>query len=463
MRILFIQPATNPNVWGGDAIFITEPLWAEYLSAGLNKHHDVRLLDMRLEKTTVEQTLSEFEPDVVGMTAYTVDVNTVKELARRIKALNKECRVVVGGYFASGNPEKLYDPHIDVVVPGEGVNTLRELVGRWDIHGTRANLEDIPGLALPTEVGMRLTAGRRWPSLDSYTFPDRSMSAHVRHQYFDKWMKPVASITSSYSCPFRCEFCCLWPTTDGKYLARGPESFVNELETIREENVWFTDDEALIDARRMERIATLIEERGIHKKYFFMTRTDSIRRNPDLIEHWARIGLKRVMVGFESIRSKDLLDFRKDATTDDGEEAIRIPQRNGLEINSNFVLTQDYEPHDFENLHRYVEARQLGLPLYFILTPFPGTVTYRKLESEIFLRDYDYYDLLHTVLPTRMPLRDYYTAFSRLYGAIEPLRRGIAGYGENLDELVVKNLRKVLGSMRTGSPVPPDHVQALGR
>jgi hypothetical protein len=70
---------------------------------------------------------------------------------------------------------------------------------------------------------------------------------------------------------------------------------------------------------------------------------------------------------------------------------------------------------------------------------------------KIFLPDYDYYDLLHTVLPTRMPLRDYYAAFSKLYGAIEPLRRGIAGYGENLDELVVKNLRKVMSSMKEKS------------
>ena len=35
MKVLFIQPPTNPHVWGGDAIFVLEPLWAEYLGAGL--------------------------------------------------------------------------------------------------------------------------------------------------------------------------------------------------------------------------------------------------------------------------------------------------------------------------------------------------------------------------------------------------------------------------------------------
>jgi hypothetical protein len=64
------------------------------------------------------------------------------------------------------------------------------------------------------------------------------------------------------------------------------------------------------------------------------------------------------------------------------------------------------------------QSEGLGLPLYFILTPFPGTVTHQKVKDQIFLHDYDYYDLLHTVLPTKMPLRDFYASYSKLYGAI---------------------------------------------
>ena len=337
MKVLFVQAPTNEHVWGGDAIFVTEPLWAEYLGAGLQNAHDTRLLDMRVDRTPLEHVLQDFEPDVVGMTAYTVDVNSVKRLAQRVKAVDGRTRVVVGGFFANKNYGQLRTPHIDVVVPGEGVNTLRELVDTWERAGLDADLRAVSGLAFPAEDGgMAVTSTRSWPSLDSYAYPDRSLSASIRSQYFDKWMKPVASITSSYSCPFRCEFCCLWPTTNGKYLSRSPESFVAEIETIPEENVWFTDDEAFIDGPRMERIARLLDERGIRKNYFFMTRSDSIRRNPQRFELWARAGLKRVMVGFESIRSQDLLTFRKDATVDDNDERDRHPSgqrpRDQLEL-----------------------------------------------------------------------------------------------------------------------------------
>ncbi len=449
MKVLFIQPPTNPNVWGGDTIFITEPLWAEYLGAGLKNGHDILLFDMRLQKTPLAETLRDFKPDVVGMTAYTVDVNTVKHLAEEIKAINGTVRVVVGGFFANKNYGKLFDPNIDVVIPSEGINTLRKLVDTWERKGLSANLKGIRGLALPGDCEMELTPVRPWPSLDSYNFPDRTMSANIREHYFYKSsMKPVASITSSYSCPYRCDFCSLWPITEGRYLSRSPESVVEEIATIEEKNVWFTDDEAFIDGPRMEKIARLLKERGIKKHYFFMTRADSICRHRELFNLWASIGLKEVMVGFESIRSKDLINFNKNATVEDNDVAIDILQHNGVDIRANFVLTQDYEANDFDNIQRYVDKKKLTMPLYFILTPFPGTVTYEKVKNSISLHDYDYYDLLHTVLPTKMPIGEFYARFSKLYGALESLRRDIIDHGANLEQLVVNNVLKMRASMR---------------
>ena len=454
MKVLFIQSPTNPYVWGGDAIFVVDPVWAGYLGAGLKGAHDTALLDMRVDDRQLSDVVREFAPDVVGFTSYAVDHNTVKRLAGEVKHHDPEIRVVVGGYHAGGAPEDFLHPNIDVVVPGEGVNTLRELVNTWDRDGWAADLSGIAGVAFEQDGVLAKTAARPWPPLDSYRIPDRTLSASVRDRYFDKWMKPVAAITSSYSCPFRCEFCVLWPRTDGKYLARSPESFVDEIGTIDEEFIWFTDDEAFIDAPRMDRIADLLLERNIKKRFFLMTRSDSIRNHPALIEKWAKAGLHRVMVGFESIREQDLTAFNKDATLEDNDIAINILQKNDLEINSNFVLTQDYDNGDFEQLRRYVEKRELPLPLFFILTPYPGTVTWRKVKDDIFLHDYDFYDLLHTVLPpTKLSIRDYYVQFSKLYGAAPPIARGIKDYGEGLDEQVMRNLRKALGSMnRAATP-----------
>ncbi len=50
MKIMLIQPPKSPVTIGGEDVFLYEPLALEYISAGVTQDHDVRILDMRLEK-----------------------------------------------------------------------------------------------------------------------------------------------------------------------------------------------------------------------------------------------------------------------------------------------------------------------------------------------------------------------------------------------------------------------------
>ena len=100
-------------------------------------------------------------------------------------------------------------------------------------------------------------------------------------------MKPLASIRTSKGCPHRCNFCALWKVAGGHYLKRSPECIVEELAQIEEPYVFFADDESLVDAARMETQAHRIREAGIEKQYFLYGRSDTIARNPGLLELWA--------------------------------------------------------------------------------------------------------------------------------------------------------------------------------
>jgi radical SAM superfamily enzyme YgiQ (UPF0313 family) len=452
MRILIAQPPTNPKVWGGDFVFVIEPLWGEYLVAAVEKDHDVRFLDLRLEGgvPTFEKVVAEWQPDLVASTAYVVDINTVKHMFSRAKELCPKVTTVVGGYAASLSPGDLGGPSVDWIITGEGVFTFRELVETLDRGG---DIHQVPGVNYMQDGLLRRGKARPWPELDQHPLPQRKATAGVRHNYFDKWMKPTAMIRSSYSCPFRCEFCVLWPNTDGKYLVRSIEQFVQELATIQEPYIMFSDDEALIQSDRMLKMADAIEKAGIKKQYFFMTRSDSVRRRPDVIERWAQIGLKRVLIGFESPRPRDLQEYNKAASVEDNDECIRILHQNNLEINSMFVIDQDYQKGDFEYLADYVHKNGLETPIYCILTPYPGTVTYEKHKFDVIVKDWDYWDLLHTVLPTKMPIRDFYLEYSKLWGDLPALERGILKHRDELPaEEVVANLRKLLATTRTQMP-----------
>lgn len=447
MKVLLIQSATNPKVLGGDLIFKTEPLWAEYLASSVQDNHDVEILDLRMGNY-FQETLERFQPNVIGMTAYAVDVNSVKKLSQTAKRFNPDILTVVGGYHASLVPNDfLVDGNIDIVVGGEGISTFKDVVETFEKKG---NFKTIKGITFFSQGSLIKTGSRPWPHLDSYNFPNRALTAQYRKEYYYEWMKPVATIRGSYSCPFRCEFCCLWPITNSKYLSRTPESFVAELETIQEENIWFSDDEALIDMERMSKVADLIQERGIKKNYFFMTRSTSVRKRPDIIEKWAGIGLKQILLGLESPRVCDLVNFNKDATIEDNNQAIAILKQHDIEIDSMFVITQDYDKRDFENLSRYVKIQGLKVPIFCILTPFPGTSLYEKMKGKIIVEDYDYWDLLHTVIPTtKLSLTEFYMEFAKLYGDIEPLSRGILNHRRAIStEGTVENIRRVVKAMR---------------
>jgi hopanoid C-3 methylase len=451
MKILLVQTATNPKVLGGDLIFRTEPLWAEYLASSVQETHDVEILDLRMGGD-FQETLKNFQPNVIGLTAFTVDVNSVKRLLQDAKHFNPKILTVVGGYHASLSPEDFYDQSIDVIIRGEGIFTFKEVVEAFE-KGNDFNF--IKGIIFFNNSHPVQTVSRPWPHLDVYNFPNRTLTAQYREEYFDKWMKPLATIRGSYSCPFKCDFCCLWPMTNSKYLSRSPESFIAELKTIKEENIFFSDDEALIDIERMNKIAEMIDKEGIKKQYFFMTRSTSVRKRPDIIEKWAKVGLRRVLLGLESPRETDLIDFKKDATIYDNNQAISVLKQNNIEINSMFVITQDYDKKDFENLNEYVKKQELEMPIFCILTPFPGTILYTKTKDQIIVEDYDNWDLLHTVLPTtKLSLKEFYMEYAKLYGGLEPLYRGILRHRESVSaENTVENIRRVFRAMKkVGNP-----------
>jgi hopanoid C-3 methylase len=283
MKILLIQPqSSNPLM---DQVYLFEPLALEYLGAGLKlDDHMVEIIDARLEPD-LEETCNRFQPDLVGLTGFTSHLNIIKEIAKRLKAICPELLVVVGGHHATVRPEDFNVPAIDVVVIGEGVFTLREIVRAVEQD---SGFKDIKGLAIPCPDGMLYTAPRPYTDLNDLPFPDRTLTSRYRQNYFSEWFKPLASIRTSLGCTARCNFCALWGITGGKYLRRDPEAVLEELKAITETNIFFCDDESMCDVKRMDRLADMIREAGIRKTYFLYGRVDTIVNHPELFAKWQR-------------------------------------------------------------------------------------------------------------------------------------------------------------------------------
>ena len=224
MKILLVQPAKPEKALGGEDFHIFEPLALEYLAAGVAGGHDVRILDMRLDPD-LDSLLRDCQPDVVGITSYTVHVNTVKRLFEQIKAFNADVVTVVGGHHATVMPQDFYAPCIDVIVAGEGALPFREIIRRLE---KKKNLSGIPGAVRMKNGAIVIHQGNQATDLDALPLPRRDLTAHYRSSYFSEWMRPLASIRTSKGCLFRCRFCALWKLN---YPRLQGEGFSNTLST----------------------------------------------------------------------------------------------------------------------------------------------------------------------------------------------------------------------------------------
>jgi len=422
MRILLIQPAKQAISMGGEEVFLYEPLALEYIAAGVSKDHDVIIFDQRLENK-LPDAIERFNPQVVGITSYSVHVNPVRKLFEQIKTLKPNILTVVGGHHATVVPEDFLSPYIDLIVMGEGVFAFKEIVTRFE---KGEGFHNISGVAFRKNGELVKTESLKVVDLDTLPIPDRSLTAKYRKCYYSEWMKPLASIRTSKGCPFRCNFCALWKLTEGRYLKRSPEKVVEELTGIKEEYVFFADDESLVDAKRMKTLAQLIKDAGIKKRYFLYGRTDTIARNPDLLMMWRDIGLEKVFVGLEFFRDQDLSRIGKGTSISDNKEAIRILSSLGIEPYPSFIIRPEWRQEDFKELRQY--CRNLGLSFagFAVLTPLPGTDLYEQSKSQLITNNYDYFDFIHTVLPTTLPLNDFYNEYYQLYMKAFTVSRSIS-------------------------------------
>lgn len=201
---------------------------------------------------------------------------------------------------------------------------------------------------------------------------------------------------------------------------KSPEKVVSEISEVKSKNIVFTDDNFLSNVRHAERIVNLIREKGIKRRYNIQTRSDVIVSHPRLIEAWADVGLENVFLGFEKGTQEELDSLTKDNTVENNEKALQILRSVGIEPVASFIVDAEYSRQDFAALAEYIRKLKLKKPSFSILTPLPGTRLFEQLVGKLICRNYDLFDLMHPVLPTRLPLEEFCQEFAKLYRTAYP-------------------------------------------
>ncbi len=427
MRILLVQPAPfEPGRIGlENAIWFPEPVALTTIAA-IVPDHEVKILDMRLEADTVyNETLLSFRPDIVGTTSMTTDCYQARALMTCAKQTLGRDKVftIVGGHHPTLAPWDFQHDDVDALCMGEGEDTFVELVTHLESGGDFQELHHINGLRFEQKDGAWHSTPKRHQNreLDTFPAPRRDLlPKRYRDEYFFTIAGPMASMATSRGCSFDCNFCAIWEFYERKTRFLSAEAICDQLETIEEKTVFFLDDNFLTSKRRLLALADEMQKRGIKKWWGTQGRTDFVADNPDVMKRLRDSGLVMILSGYEANDEEGLSFVLKRNSADKNRKAAKILRELGIISTGIFMARPDFDEADFDTLYAGINSLGVAIPIITVWTPLPGTQLYRKMEDKLLTRDARLFDLLHAVVPTKLPREKFYAKLAESNQATWP-------------------------------------------
>lgn len=400
MNILFISP--KPNIHFDTAHSI--PLGLAYMASVLeNGGHKVSVIDLNVQADTIQKEIKNV--DVVGVRAITPIVKSAWNICKRVKSVNPNITTVLGGPHPSCMPEEsLQKPQVDIVVRKEGEYTFKELCDKLE---KGLSLDKILGISY--KKGKRVIHNKDRPpikNLDELPFPAYHLFPMEKYDptrptWVDKSKLRVGNIMTSRGCPFQCNFC--FKGVHGyQFRYRSPENVIEEIRLLTEKyNVNFLeilDDNFTFYHERAIKICKLMIKEGIDIEWTVpegFSRVDNL--NKEILKWAKKSGCTDVWLAIESGSPRVLKEIiHKNVTLDQIRNAFKLAKEAGF-ITGGFVSIGNYgeQEYDIKKTIDFVLSLDMDRLQISIVTPFPGSELFNKLEKEgkLLTKDWDLYGL----------------------------------------------------------------------
>ena len=220
MRILFVRPKPSPETIGLQHVMIVEPLELEVLASLVGLDDIPIIIDMILEKKSIEYFIKREKPDILCVTGYITNVPAMIHYCQLAKKINPDIISIVGGVHCEVCPADLDNEFVDFRVIRNAIIVfpllLEYIRGKGDFpKGTLRPQEQLSELELP-------------PFDFYFPIPDRRLTARYRDNYFYIFYNKVALIKTAFGCPFSSNFCFCRDITRGKDYERNVSVVIKE-------------------------------------------------------------------------------------------------------------------------------------------------------------------------------------------------------------------------------------------
>jgi len=347
--------------------------------------HNVKIFDRNVEDGSIKKYLK-FEPELVGLTSFTgpmlLDAIYLSSIFRK----HLDVPIVWGGIHASLLPQQtIENPNIDIVVVGEGEETILELA---DCIEQGQDLENVQGIYWKKQKNGTHKIVQNAPrpfirNLDSLPFPTWDLLD--KQKYFKTslgWNRSsfaFFSIQSSRGCPYNCGFCYNTVFNKRKWRPKSPERVVEEIaflkETYRAKTILFVDDNFAVSPKRAMKISQGIVKNKLDVNFHIDCRVDLLSKQ---VAKFLRVaGCDQIYFGIESGSPRILRFINKGITLKQALHAVRLCRKLGIMSSTSFIMgfpTETIE--DIAYTCRFIYQLNPDSLLLKFFVPYPGSPLY---------------------------------------------------------------------------------------
>jgi len=329
--------------------------------------HEIRVFDENIEEIDYG-----WPADLAGISVRTMFAKRAYEISENFR--KRGVKTVLGGIHPSMCPDEALE-FADSVVIGEAEGVWQGL------------LED----AEKGELKRRYESGEK---TDLKTSPPPARSVLSRNKYFSD------VVQTTKGCPFQCEFCSVF-AFDGKSIrSKTVEQLVAEISDLssdasgsKKKSIFFADDNIIADRAFARSLFKALKPLNLN---WSCQASINIAQDAETLSLMKESGCGAILIGFESVSAKNLSRMDKKVNMRlDYMEAIKRIQAHGILVHGSFILGYDFDTEaSFDELADFIDEAKLLMPLVNILTPFPGTELFKRLEKEgrIIHKDWSKYD-----------------------------------------------------------------------
>ncbi|MBN2519051.1 MAG: caspase family protein [Bacteroidales bacterium] len=359
---------------------------------------DERLEQIRGSELKFEDIIENY--DFIGISTCTCEVRETIKKAKIAKENGK--MTIVGGIFPFSNEEYLlsYD-EIDYVIPGVATQPLLSLLNKHsESHNYSEKIANIFGVHCKNGSGYWGNGQKVWTP-DTIPFFDRHIIDEIISIY-GPFLEQKVDIITARGCSSRCDFCSIQKETSREPRTRNETNVIGDLFYLAKKGIRkisIKDENFPVGLDRsisiLKKTYELLAEENYKIEYKIKSRIDLLLKYKDHLSTYAKLGVKEIQIGIETINPTTLNLMHKSLNISMNDIVRIFEYLNSLNItvNASFLLGIEGESlKDYDDLVNFITNKCSNLQLktyinFYCPHPFKNMFSVNSYQQKLLNND----------------------------------------------------------------------------